>query len=295
MGSADIVPGVSGGTIAFIFGVYEELIFSIKKMSGEVIKLGLQFKFKEAIAATPLKFLMPLGVGLITAIITLSSTLEHLLETQPLYIWSFFFGLVLASIYIVRKRVITWDPHDYLALAITTVLAFMITGIVPTETATTPIAFFLSGAIAITAMILPGVSGSFLLIMMGKYEQILSAVTEQDFFILGIFILGAILGLALSSRVLSWLFKNHHDIAVASLTGFMVGSLRKIWPWKYAGDNILPMEFSPEFAVSIGLIILSMTMMFYLNSLQVVDTHTEDVDKAFGKAHEKAIKSQRHR
>jgi len=288
MGSADIVPGVSGGTIAFIFGVYEELIFSIKKISSEVLKLVFKMKYKEAVAATPLHFLVPLGLGILTAIATLSGFISHFLETQPTLIWSFFFGLLVASVYVVRKRVRIWDKKKYKALIVSALLAFYIAGLVPVATSATPIAFFLSGMVAIIAMILPGVSGSFFLILMGKYEQVLHAVVSRDIVTIAIFGVGAVVGLALFSRVLSWLFKNHHDIVVASLTGFMIGSLRKVWPWKIGELNALPVG-NAEIIRPLALMLLGAVLIYYLDSKHVVETEVHDVDDpAFEREHAKA-------
>lgn len=293
MGSADIVPGVSGGTIAFIFGVYEELIFSIKKLTGESLKLFLKLKIKEGFASIPFGFLIPLGVGLLTAVVTLSSFLEYMLHNEPTLIWSFFFGLVAASILIIKNRVVTWDTHDIVAFVLATVGAFLLVGLTPSQTPATPILFLISGAIAIVAMIMPGVSGSFLLLMMGKYEQILSAVNNRDIFIIGLVGIGAVLGLAIFSRFLSWLFEKHHDIAVATLTGFMLGSLRKIWPWKLEEINVLP-EFNSSLITPLILMLIAAYAMIYLNKFQVTKEHTEDVeDKKFASKHKKAISSQK--
>ncbi len=307
MGSADIVPGVSGGTMAFILGVYEELIFAIKRLSGETLKLFLRFKIKEGMKTIPFGFLIPLGVGLLTALAILAPVISRLLVDQPVLLWSFFFGLVAASIYIIRKRVVTWDTRDYVALGLATVFAFWLVGSVPVETPATPIGFFFAGGIAIIAMILPGVSGSFLLILMGKYSQILELVVDKNVSMLAIVALGAVVGLAVFSRVLSWLFTKHHDVVVATLTGFMLGSLRKIWPWKEVVTvrinsrgvevpltlrNVTP-EISMEVFIAMGLAILAVALMLFLDSKQVTDTHTADVeDKVFAKKHKKALKSQ---
>lgn len=234
MGAADIVPGVSGGTIAFIFGIYERLLVTIKDMSSTVPKLLLKGKIKEAWAAIPFSFLMPIGLGVLTAIAALSSLLEYLFEAYPVFIWSFFFGLVVASVVVVSKRVTNWNTQAVLSLVAAALAAYLLVGAVPVQTPATLLAFFLAGAVAICAMILPGVSGAFLLLIMGKYEQVLSAVTNREILVLAAVGLGAVLGLALFSRLLSWLFAHHENTVVAVLTGFMLGSLRKLWPWKEA-------------------------------------------------------------
>lgn len=232
MGSADIVPGVSGGTIAFISGIYQQLIDSIHTMSSQVLRLLVRGKIVAALQATPFSFLVPLAAGLLSAILLLTGVLESLLVTHPTHLWGFFFGLVVASIVIVGKRVTRWNSAALVSLSITAVVAFWITGLVSVETAATPLAFFLSGAIAVCAMILPGVSGSFLLVILGKYRQILSAIHDRDMLIVGLVVLGAIVGLATFARVLSFLFKRYEQIVIAGLIGFMVGALRKLWPWK---------------------------------------------------------------
>lgn len=309
MGAADIVPGVSGGTVAFLFGIYEELIQAIKTVSGEVLRLVLKFKIKEAIQTIPFVFLIPLGFGLMTALFTLSNGVSYLLQTYPEFLWSFFFGLIVASVLVVRKRVVTWNFHDYVAMVITAILVYFLVGIVPVETPDTYLALFLSGVVAICAMILPGISGSFLLVIMGKYEQILNAVATRDIVSLVVFASGAVVGLAIFSRVLSWLFKKHHDIVIAILTGFMIGSLRKVWPWKEVistrinshGDtvpvlerNIFPEQFGGDVMLSIVLILVGLLLVIILDKFQVTKEHVADIqDPQFESHHHKALKSQK--
>lgn len=281
MGASDIVPGVSGGTMAFIFGIYEQLIQSIKTVSGKALKLFLKGKFVEGFEAIPFSFLVPLGSGLVFAVVALSSVLTYLLETYPVLLWAFFFGLVVASIRIVSKRVEKWTVREIAAAGIAAVAAFIIVGAVPTETAATPFAFLVSGAIAICAMILPGVSGSFLLIILGKYEQVLTAVHDKDILTLAIFMFGAVVGLALFSRLLSWLFEHHENLIISVLTGFMLGSLRKIWPWKETvstmidshGEvvpvvqrNVMPAGFNTEFLLATGLFIVAVALVLFIES-----------------------------
>ena len=309
MGAADIVPGVSGGTVAFLMGIYEELIQSIKTVSGTTLKLFLQGKWRAAWQSVPFRFVIPLGLGLMTAIFTLARAFAYLLNTYPQFLWAFFFGLVLASVYVVSKRVVTWDMHDYIAAGVTAVLAYIIVGAVPVETPNTLLALFVSGAIAICAMILPGVSGSFLLVIMGKYEQILSAVNNRDIVSLVVFALGAAVGLSLFSRVLSYLFRKHHDIVVAVLTGFMLGSLRKIWPWKEVvatrvnshGDivslvenNVLPAQFDMSVVGVFVLFLLGLAVVLMLEKLQITKEQVSDLgDKKFEHDHTKALQSQK--
>lgn len=308
MGTADLVPGVSGGTIAFIFGIYEELVYSIKKLSGETIRLFIKGKLKETFQSVPFGFLVPLAVGLFTALLTLANLLTYLLENEPVYVWSFFFGLIVASILIVRKRVVTWNTQDVIVFMFAAIGAYFLVGAVPVETPVTPLAFFISGFIAIVAMILPGISGSFLLVLMGKYEQILSAVVARDIFVLGLVMIGAVIGLAVFSRILTWLFSKHHDIAIAVLTGFMLGSLRKIWPWKdtvltrinskgveipLIEKNILP-TLGTELVIAVSLMVFAAWLLIYLDRLQATREQVKDIrDREFELEHKKALASQK--
>ena len=297
MGAADIVPGVSGGTVAFIFGIYEELIFSIKKISGETLKLFLKGEFVSAYKSIPFKFLVPLGIGILTAVLSLANLISYLLHTTPELVWSFFFGLIMASILIVRKRVVTWDFHDIAVFLLSALGAYFLVGAVPVETPATPLAFFFAGVVAIVAMILPGISGSFLLVLMGKYEQILNAVVSRDVVILFVFAAGAVIGISVFSRVLSWLFERHHDIAVATLTGFMLGSLRKVWPWKESFGNyevnVLP-QLDSRFVLSLVLVFFGVFLLLRLNSLYEIREQTGDIsDKEFISKHKKALSSQK--
>lgn len=232
MGSADIVPGVSGGTIAFIVGIYQDLITSINTLTSTTLKLFLQLKWKEAWRSIPFGFLLPLGIGIIAAIALLTSLIAHLLATYPVFVWSFFFGLICASIFLIGKKLGSWTVQDVVVLCLSAGVAYWISGAVPSQTPDTPTAYFLAGMIAICAMILPGVSGSFLLILMGKYQQILVAVNTLDLMTLATFMAGAVLGLVSFAKVLGYLFEHHYRVVIAALTGFMLGSLRKVWPWK---------------------------------------------------------------
>lgn len=233
MGASDVVPGVSGGTMAFILGIYEELINSIRTVGQpEFLQAVFKFRIKEIFEILNWKFLLAVAIGIFSAILTLAPLLENLLENQPVYLWSFFFGLVVASIFAVRKRIKQWTAAPLIALLIGTVGAYFLVGLVPAQTPNTWWFLMLSGAIAICAMILPGISGSFILVLLGKYEFVLSAVNDRDIVSIGFVGLGALIGIVTIAQLLGWLFKNYHDITVALLIGLMVGSLRKIWPWK---------------------------------------------------------------
>jgi putative membrane protein len=235
MGASDIVPGVSGGTIAFIFGIYEELIESIRKFGDpDFLRAFFRLRIKRLLEVVNWEFLLALGLGILAAIFTLSHYLEWLLINEPVYLWSFFFGLVVASIITVARRIPNWNPSLWLMLTIGTVFAFVLVGLVPIHTPETWWFMIFSGALASMALILPGISGSFILLLMGKYQYVVGAVNDRDIITLALVAIGAAFGLITFAQVISRLFKKYHDLTVALLTGFMLGSLRKIWPWREA-------------------------------------------------------------
>ncbi len=240
MGSADVVPGVSGGTIAFISGIYEELIDSIKSIDSSSLKLLFTGKFKAFWAAINGNFLISLLAGILFSIVALVKLITYLLDNEPVLIWSFFFGLVLASSITVCQTIERKSIDRWIAFAIGTAAAYYITIATPAETPDSLWFIFLCGAIAICAMILPGISGSFILLLMGKYTFIMNTIKGimerenigHNLLILGTFAAGALIGIVSFSNLLSWLLKKWKDITVALLGGFMFGSLNKIWPWK---------------------------------------------------------------
>lgn len=232
MGAADVVPGVSGGTIAFITGIYEELINSIKSIDLQAIKLLFSFKFKEFWRKINGSFLISVVLGIGISIFSLAKLMTWLLEHHPIYIWSFFFGLIIASSVLVAKEIKRWNIFTVIALIAGACIAYTITVMTPAETPNTWWFIILSGAIAICAMILPGISGAFILLLMGKYSYILGAVSNLNIGIILLFVVGAIAGIISFSHLLAWLLKNYHTLTVSLLTGFMVGSLNKVWPWK---------------------------------------------------------------
>lgn len=241
MGAADIVPGVSGGTMAFILGIYEELIDSIRTLgTKEFFTVVLHGRLREAVAMVNWRFLLALLSGIATAILSLARTLEYLLIHEPILIWSFFFGLVLASVVVVSQRIKRWTRPLLLSAIIGGVGAYFFVGLVPVETPNAPWFLMLSGAVAICAMILPGISGSFVLVLLGKYEYILRAVNERDIATVGYVAFGIVVGIIAFTQFLSWLLHHYHDLTVAFLIGLMLGSLRKVWPWKLEDSNVLP-------------------------------------------------------
>lgn len=233
MGAADVVPGVSGGTIAFIAGIYEELLGSISNVNLELLKTLKTEGIKAAWKHVNGSFLLSLLTGIFISILSLAKTISWLLENQPILLWSFFFGLVLASVFYIVKQITKWDFFTVLILLIGAFGAYFITTLNPLVNEDSSLMFmFLAGAIAIIAMILPGISGSFILVLLGAYKPILTAVTERDFKIVAAVGLGAVIGLLSFSRVLKWLFAHYKNYTLAVLTGFIIGSLNKIWPWK---------------------------------------------------------------
>ena len=232
MGAADVVPGVSGGTIAFITGIYQELIDSIKSVNMKSLKLLLQLKIKDFWNAVNGTFLLSLFIGIGISVLSLAKILKHLLENQPILIWSFFFGLIVASAIFVGKNIKRWSVGKVISLLIGAVIAYLITIISPAEANTSYWFIFVSGAIAICAMILPGISGSFILVLLGMYKFILQSVSDLKLAVIAVFMGGAAIGIVAFSNILSWLLKKYYELTIAMLAGFMIGSLNKVWPWK---------------------------------------------------------------
>jgi putative membrane protein len=232
MGAADVVPGVSGGTIAFIAGIYQELVDSIKSIGPKTLKMLFSFKIAAFWKAVNGNFLLSLVLGIAFSIFSLAKVTTWLLVEHPVLVWAFFFGLVLASTWFVLKDVGKWNWKTVAGFILGAGVAYCITVAVPMHTPEALPFIFLYGAIAICAMILPGISGSFILVLMDKYFYIMEAVKELKISIIITFASGAAIGLICFSRVLSFLLRKYHDITIAVLSGFMLGSLNKVWPWK---------------------------------------------------------------
>jgi len=233
MGICEIIPGVSGGTMAFILGIYEELIQSIRDLTEpDFIQAVTRFDIKRIFEIVNWKFLLTLLIGMFTAILTLSSALEWLLVNRPSWIWSFFFGLVISSIYIVGQRIEKWTPTAIGLFVVASVGFFLFVSSFSASTPEGSWFLVIAGAIAICAFILPGVSGSFILVVLGKYDDVLGAVNDRDILTLALVGIGCFIGLITFARVVGWLFDRYHDPVVATLMGLMLGSLRLIWPWK---------------------------------------------------------------
>ncbi len=235
MGAANVVPGVSGGTIALITGIFERLIDAIKSFNLKAAKLLLSFKFKEFAGYTDLYFLIALFSGVFIAIITLAKLFDFLFTNYPVYIWSYFFGLVLASVYFVGKTISKWSWSVILTFLVGTALAIIISVLNPAKESSNFIYLMLCGVVAMCSMILPGLSGSFVLILMGNYQLVMiDAVNNMDFGILIPVVIGAVVGLIAFSHILSWVFKRYRDQTISLLTGFILGSVSILWPWQKA-------------------------------------------------------------
>ena len=284
MGAADVVPGVSGGTIAFISGIYQELIDSINGINISLIKTlkkeGVKATWKQANGS----FLLALLTGIGISILTFSKIITHLLETQPIMVWSFFFGLIIASVLLIWKQITSLKLVSILALIIGVILAYYITIIKPVSSPESYSYLFLSGFIAIIAMILPGISGAFILLLMGSYESVIGTINQfrealtqmntelisTSLMKLGAFAIGAIIGLKTFSKILHWMFEHHKNTTLAMLIGFMIGSLNKVWPWKqvletrinshgktvpFLEKSILPQDFNCDAQIILAVLL----------------------------------------
>ena len=285
MGAADVVPGVSGGTIAFISGIYEELLNAISSVNFKTLKLLKTEGVKAAWKAINGNFLLALLIGIFTSIVSLAKIISWLLENKPILVWSFFFGLVLASILYIGKQISKWNILMFVLLILGAIVAFYITTLQPLISEnSSPFFLFLAGALAICAMILPGISGSFILVLLGAYKPVLEAIHTKDFKLISILAAGAVIGLLSFSKVLKWLFAHYKNATLAVLTGFILGSLNKIWPWKETltwrinshGENVpfneqsvLPFSFEgdPQLTMAIVLALVGFGVIILLEKI----------------------------
>ncbi len=282
MGAADVVPGVSGGTMAFILGIYRELIGAIKSFNLSLLKLLWGLRLREARQQIPWRFLIPLLTGLALAFISLANVIDWVLTHYPVPLYALFMGLILASIVAITSHV-RWRPPLVIALAAGTIGAFGIVGLVPLSMPHDPLTLFLSGMAAISAMLLPGISGSFILLILGQYTFFISAVTSFDLPALLPLAAGMLTGLVFFARVLSWLLLHYYQLMIALLVGFMLGSLRRIWPFKETVStmlnrhgqvvplqqiNTLPPAANTEMWLSLGVGFLGFMLICWLDHLQ---------------------------
>lgn len=258
MGAADIVPGVSGGSIALIAGIYQELLDSINSFKPDNLRLLLKLELKAFFKAVNGSFLLSLLLGIMTSIFALSSVITYLMANHPIPLWSFFTGLILVSAFLILREIQQWHLGVVIAVIVGTAIAWWVTNLPPTTTPNAIWFTFVSGAIAICAMILPGISGSFILLIMGQYEPILQAVNDRNFLKLIVFAAGCAVGILSFSRVVAWLLRKYHSVTIGLLSGFMLGSVNELWPWKivtawrtsssgeqkpFLDENILPSSY----------------------------------------------------
>jgi putative membrane protein len=233
MGAADIVPGVSGGTMALILGIYERLILSLRSLARPpFLQALLRGRLAEAFRLADGAFLLALAAGIFTSVLSLARLLTHLLEARPEFVYAFFFGLILASVVLVARRIERVTAWSWILFTLGTGGAFLLVGLTPASTPDAPWFVFLTGAVAISALLLPGISGAFVLVLLGKYSYVLAAVSRGDVASLAVVAAGAVFGVLSFSQLLGWLFRKYHDATLALLCGVMFGALRKVWPWQ---------------------------------------------------------------
>lgn len=233
MGAADVIPGVSGGTVAFITGIYDQLLHSIRAFDLEALRLLRQLRFQEFWKKINGAFLLTLLLGILTSLLSLARLVNYLLRHHAILLWSFFFGLILISAPLVTREIKKWNAGTVLAFITGIISAYTITVLTPTQSPDHLPFIFFSGVLAICAMILPGISGAFILLLLGKYQFMVNALLQINIPVLAVFALGCITGIITFSRLLTWILDNYHGFTVALLSGFMLGSLNKIWPWRH--------------------------------------------------------------
>lgn len=238
MGAADVIPGVSGGTIAFLTGIYEELLGSIKSINTQAFKLLFTGRLGQFWKHINGNFLISLILGIGISFFSLAKLMQYLMANEPIPLWSFFFGLIIASAILILKDIDLTKIKHLLALALGIAAGAAICLISPTETPNDLWFIFLCGAIAICAMILPGISGSFILLLLGKYEYMLKALTDLNIVLILTFVVGAAIGIVSFSHFLTWLLKKYHVTTISALAGIMIGSLVKVWPWQFQHDGV---------------------------------------------------------
>lgn len=279
MGVANVIPGVSGGTIALITEIYEDLINSLKSFDLKAFKLLIAFKFKEFVEYTNFYFLAAIFGGSIVSVFSIASLFKYLFDNFPIFIWAFFFGLILSSVYFVGKRITQWNFWNIFIFVFGASVALSLSFLSPSSENDNLFYVFVCGIIGISGMMLPGLSGSFILILMGNYELLMvTAVTELDIVLLSLFLLGSVFGLISFSRILSWVFKHYKDATLALLTGFILGSLNIVWPWKESKDTVfvngqekilsyeryLPTEFDSKTIISFILLLLGILLVCWI-------------------------------
>ena len=282
MGVADIIPGVSGGTMAFITGIYDDLIDSIRSFNGTFIKKLVTFDLMGAVAEPHLKFLLPLLFGIILAMVSVANIIHSLLANHPVQVWSLFFGLIASSILVVGRKIGNFSLKNIFCGVLGAIFSFILVGLIPVTTPDTLWFVFLCASISICAMILPGISGAFILLLLGKYEYVTGALRNpalpENTAILIAFVCGCAFGISLFSRALHYFLEKHHGVTISILTGFMAGAMRKVWPWKdvlesvvirgkthvLSEANVLPPSYNGEFAMAVGLMLTGFAVVLIL-------------------------------
>tara|TARA_A100001011_G_scaffold271258_1_gene280471 strand:+ start:112 stop:984 length:873 start_codon:yes stop_codon:yes gene_type:complete len=284
MGAADVVPGVSGGTVAFITGIYEELLKSISSINFKNLRHLKNYNIKSVWNEINGNFLFSVFIGILVSVFSLSRAITYFIKTYPVLVWSLFFGLIISSAYIISKKVPNWNFQKITSYTIGVLIAYAITSLSPVENPESLLYIFLSGAIAICAMILPGISGSFILLLMGSYSLILKALNEFDILVITVFIFGCLLGLLSFAKLLNHLFGKYRDLTIAVLTGFLIGSLNKVWPWKVvistrinSSGEIVPFmekntwphyfEGDPNLIAAISLAVFGFIIVFFIDKI----------------------------
>ena len=286
MGIADIVPGVSGGTIAFITGIYDNLLASISSVDKQFITFLFKFQIKQALNHINASFLIPLFIGIAFAIVSMSKVMHFFMHSYPIYTWSLFFGLIGASILYIGKQIKNRsNPKNIMTVVAGAIVAALIVSLIPVETPNSNLYLFGSGMVAICAMILPGISGSFILLILGKYAYVTGAVkapfASGSLPIIIFFSAGCLIGILSFSKILNWLLKNYHNLMMCFLTGFMIGSMKKIWPWKQTLEskvirgkiyilketNIVPSSFDQTVVVAIILMLVGFSLVLLLDKI----------------------------
>ena len=294
MGAANVIPGVSGGTIALITGVFERLINAIKSFNLQAIRLLFKGEIKELINYIDLYFLLAVFFGMVTSVLTIARLLEFLFKNYPVFVWAFFFGLILASVYYVGKTVSKWSFSSVASFILGTAIAIAITSLNHATENDSFIYLIICGIVAICSMILPGLSGSFILILMGNYQLVMiHAVTNLETSILIPVIIGAVIGLIAFSHILSWVYKKYKDQTISILTGFILGSLGVLWPWQkeyYLLDNLgeyilkngekvvagttkyVPESFNYEVIIAFSLVVIGFISIYLIEKFASKET-----------------------
>jgi putative membrane protein len=288
MGAAEVVPGVSGGTIAFITGIYERLLGAISSFSPRLLKLLQSKGISAAWSRLDGTFLVVLLVGMATSIFTVARVISHTLMTQPVIIWAFFFGLILASIYLVALEIKAWTIGVLATLLSGALIGAILTHVVPITAEPGYLFIFLGGAIAVCAWILPGLSGSFILLLLGLYAHVLNAINSLDLLFLGTLALGCIIGLVSFSHLLTWMFQHYRNETLGLLAGFMIGALAKVWPWKHTlsyqmgrngeqipllEETVLPATYQeitgtdPQVAIAVGICLVGLVLVVVMERM----------------------------